>query len=133
MAGETAISWASKKQPIVALSSSEAEYVAAAAGVSHALWLSKLLAELNLKYDEPMVMCIDNQSAIAIARNPVYHDRSKHIDVRFHFLREAIAKKEVELKYVRTQVQLADILTKPLGIASFARLRRMLGVVPYQA
>ncbi|GAB2283721.1 hypothetical protein Dimus_039621 [Dionaea muscipula] len=132
MVGSTAISWASKKQPIVALSSSEAEYVAAATCVSHALWLLKLLAELKIKQEGPMIIHVDNQSAIAIAKNPVYHDRSKHIDVRFHFLRDAIAKKEVELKFVRTQAQIADVMTKALSYATFSRCRRMLGVVPSQ-
>ncbi|GAB2268299.1 hypothetical protein Dimus_038706 [Dionaea muscipula] len=133
MAGTTTVSWASKKQLIVALSSSKPEYVAAAACVSHAVWLRKLLAELQLKQERPMMIHVDNQSAIAIAKNPVYHDRSKHIDVRFYFLREAIAQKEVELSFVRTHAQVADVFTKALSFAMFSRCRRMLGVQPNQA
>ncbi|GAB2299634.1 hypothetical protein Dimus_038573 [Dionaea muscipula] len=133
MSGSTAIFWASKKQPIVALSSSEAKYVAAASCVSHALWLRKLMTELGLKQEEPIIIHVDNQSAIVIANNPVNHDRSKHIDVRFHFLREAIAQKDVELKFVRTHAQVADVLTKALSFPAFSRCRKMIGVMSNQA
>lgn len=125
--GDTAFTWTSRKQPIVALSSTESEYIAAASCVSHAMWLQQLLIEMGLKPDQPIELLVDNVSAIAVAKNPVYHNRSKHIDVRFHFLREAIAKGTVTLKYVRTQYQLANILTKPLGYFTFTRLREMLG------
>ncbi|GAB2282271.1 hypothetical protein Dimus_039531 [Dionaea muscipula] len=127
--GNTAFTWVSKLQPIVTLSSSESEYVAAASCVSHCLWLRQLMRELEMEQLQPTVVRVDNQSAIAIAKNPVYHDRSKHIDVRFHFLREAIARGDVELAYVRTQYQLADLMTKALGYQSFARLRSLLGLV----
>ena len=71
---------------------------------------------------------VDNKSAIALAKNLVYHDRTKHIDTRYHFIRECVEKKEVQVKYVRSQDQVADILTKPLKHEDFKRLRRMLGV-----
>ncbi|GAB2277331.1 hypothetical protein Dimus_039228 [Dionaea muscipula] len=126
--GETAFSWVSKKQLIVALSSTESEYIAAASCVSHVLWLRQLLLEMRLCQELPTNVFVDNQSAIAVAKNPVYHDRSKHIDVRFHFLREAIAREDVELVFVRTEFQAADILTKPLGFQAFSKLRALLGV-----
>lgn len=97
--------------------------------VSHASWLRQLLTELHLKQEQPTRLYVDNQSAIAIAKNPVYHDRSKHIDVRFHFLRELVAAQEVALVHVKTEDQLADILTKALPVQTFVRLRNLLGVV----
>ncbi|GAB2292881.1 hypothetical protein Dimus_038225 [Dionaea muscipula] len=127
--GSTPFTWVSKLQPIVTLSSSEAEYVAIAAAVSHCIWLRQLLEEVHLLQPQPTVIGVDNQSAIAIAKNPVYHDRSKHIDVRFHFLRDSVANGVVKLIYVKTQDQVADILTKPLSLHVFARLRSLLGVI----
>ncbi|GAB2285852.1 hypothetical protein Dimus_039724 [Dionaea muscipula] len=127
--GSTPFTWVSKLQPIVTLSSSEAEYVAIAAAVSHCIWLRQLLEEMHLLHDQPTIIGIDNQSTIAIAKNPVYHDRSKHIDVCFHFLRDLVANGVVKLVHVKTQDQLADVLTKPLPLRAFIRMRSLLGVV----
>ncbi|GAB2270302.1 hypothetical protein Dimus_038836 [Dionaea muscipula] len=121
--GNLCFSWVSKLQPIVALSFSEAEYVAAAACVSHVSWLRQLLTELYFKQTGSTVVFVDNQSAITIAKNSVYHDRSKHIDVRFHFLRESIADESVSLVHVKTSFQLADILTKALPAHVFIKFR----------
>lgn len=74
-------------------------------------------------------LLVDNKSAIALAKNPVHHDRSKHIDVKFHFIRESMETGQVEVDYVRTQEQLADVLTKSLGRVQFTEMRRRLGVV----
>ncbi|PON76175.1 hypothetical protein PanWU01x14_035930 [Parasponia andersonii] len=98
--GETAFTWVSKKQPIITLSTCEAEYVAATSYISHAIWLRRLLKELNIPQKEPTEICIDNKSVIALAKNPVFHDRSKHIDTRYHYIRECVANKEVQLEYV---------------------------------
>ncbi|OIT04124.1 retrovirus-related pol polyprotein from transposon tnt 1-94, partial [Nicotiana attenuata] len=126
--GDSIISWSSKKQPIVTLSTCEAEHIAAISCTCHAIWLRRLLKELNLPQIEATKICIDNKSAQALAKNPVYHDRSKHIDTRYHFIRESIAKKEVELKYVKSHDQVADIFTKPLKFEDFQRLRSRLGM-----
>lgn len=126
--GDTAFTWMSKKQPIVTLSTCEAEYVAATSCVCHAIWLRNLLKELKMPQEEPMEICVDNKSALALAKNPVFHERSKHIDTRYHFIRECIEKKEVKLKYVMSQDQAADIFTKPLKLETFVKLRSMLGV-----
>ncbi|KAK8540598.1 hypothetical protein V6N13_027117 [Hibiscus sabdariffa] len=112
--GDCCISWSSKKQPIVTLSTCEAEYVAPTSRSCHAIWLKRLVEELHLPQEGPTKICIDNKSAQALAKNPVLHDRSKHIDTRYHFIREHIANKEVELKFVKTQDQVVDIFTKPL-------------------
>ncbi|PON82251.1 hypothetical protein TorRG33x02_219530, partial [Trema orientale] len=101
--GDTAFTWMSKKQLIITLSSCEAEYVAATSCVCHAIWLKNLLKELCIPQNEPTEICIDNKSAIALVKNSVFHDRSKHIDTRYHYIRECVTKKDVQLKYVKTQ------------------------------
>ena len=82
-----------------------------------------------MEQKEATVVMIDNKSAQALAKNLVFHDRSKHIDTRYHFIRECIAKKEIELEYVRTNDQIADIFTKPLKYENFQQLRLKLGVI----
>nr|XP_009757763.1 PREDICTED: uncharacterized protein LOC104210538 [Nicotiana sylvestris] len=94
----------------------------------HAIWLRRLLKELNLPQMEATEICIDNKSTQALAKNPVCHDRSKHIDTRYHFIRERIAKKEVGLKYMKSHDQVADIFTKPLKFEDFQRLRSRIGM-----
>jgi transposase-like protein len=102
--------------------------VAASSTVCEAIWLRNLLKELEHPQEEPTVIYVDNQSAIKLAKNPVQHGRSKHIDTRFHFLRDHVKQKTIELKYCRTTEQVADIFTKPLSGAIFMRLRDMLGM-----
>ncbi|CAJ2633694.1 unnamed protein product [Trifolium pratense] len=126
--GNTAFTWMSKKQPIVTLSTCEAEYVAATSCVCHAIWLRNLLKELSLPQKEPTKIFVDNKSAIALAKNPVFHDRSKHIDTRYHYIRECVSKNDVKLEYVKTDDQVADIFTKPLKREHFVKLRYLLGV-----
>ncbi|KAL0540756.1 hypothetical protein IC582_020770 [Cucumis melo] len=126
--GSTAFTWSSKKQPIVTLSTCQAEYVAAASCVCHAVWLRNLLKTFGILQDDPTVIHVDNKSTIALAKNPVFHDRSKHIDTRFHFIRDCISRKEVQVEYVKTEDQIADIFTKPLNVNVFNNLRTLLGV-----
>ncbi|KAK2985747.1 hypothetical protein RJ640_005447 [Escallonia rubra] len=114
-----AFTWTSKKQPIVTLSTCEAEYVAVTSTVCHAIWLRSLLKELSFIQDESTQIYVDNKSAITLAKNPVFHDRSKHIDTRYHFIRESIAKKEVQVKFVKSKDQVANIFTKPLASKSY--------------
>ncbi|KAL0382165.1 UNVERIFIED_CONTAM: Retrovirus-related Pol polyprotein from transposon TNT 1-94 [Sesamum calycinum] len=92
------ISWASKKQATVAQSSAEAEYIAAAATSNHAIWLRRILEDIGEKQEEPTTIYCDNKSAIAITKNPVQHSRTKHIDIKYHSLREATTRGEIELK-----------------------------------
>ncbi|BBH05473.1 Disease resistance protein CC-NBS-LRR class family [Prunus dulcis] len=121
--GDAAFTWSSKN-----LSTCEAEYVAATSCVCHAIWLRNLLRELNLPQKKATEIYVDNKSALALAKNPVFHDRSKHIDTRYHYIRECLSKKDIELKYVKFEDQIADIFTKPLKLETFRRLRRSLGV-----
>jgi hypothetical protein len=115
MLGGAAVSWGSKKQTSVALSSTEAEYIAAAHAAKEAIWLRRLLTELRESLKLPTTLFIDNQSAMAIARNPEFHDRTKHIEVRYHFLRQVVDDGEIHLEYLPTGEQIADVLTKGLS------------------
>ena len=127
--GSNLVTWASQKQKVVALSSCEAEYIAAAMGACQGVWLSRLIAEMLGEEVQKFKLLIDNQSAIELAKNPVFHDRSKHIDTRFHYIRDCIEKGMVEVNHIRTDEQVADILTKPLGRIKFVEFRLKLGVV----
>ena len=123
-----AISWSSKKQPVVSLSTTEAEYIAAASCACQAIWLRRLLENLKYVSRGPTAIHCDNSSAIQLSKNPVLHGKSKHIDIRFHFLRELTKEGTVELIYCQSSKQIADIFTKPLKLETFVRLRGLLGV-----
>jgi hypothetical protein len=118
-----AVSWCSRLQPTVALSSAEAEYTAACAAVQEATHLRQLLQDLGFPQEEPTLIMEDNQGCIALSGNPVLHKRTKHIDIKYHFIRERVASQEVALKYVATADQLADILTKPLLRVRLEKMR----------
>ncbi|KAG4957026.1 hypothetical protein JHK85_043406 [Glycine max] len=126
--GSGMFSWASKKQATVAQSTTEAEYVAAAKATSQAIWLRRILEDMGEKQDEPTKINCDNKSTIALAKNPVHHNRTKHIAIKYHFIRKAEATKEIKLDYCRTEDQFADIFTKALPRPRFEELRAMLGV-----
>eukprot|EP00253_Pinus_taeda_P033262 PITA_33262 len=126
--GSGAISWASKKQPIIALSTAEAEYVAATVATYQAIWMRRMLRSLCQEQTKGTVIFCDNSSAIALSKNFVFHKRTKHIDTKFHYIRELVNNGEIVLKHCRTQEQVADILTKPLGQKSFEFLRKCLGM-----
>ena len=124
MIGNAPISWCSKNQGIVALSSCEAEYVAAC----QTNWIEMLLSELKAVEVTKMKVLVDNKSAIDLANNPLSHGRSKHIERRFHFLRDQVNKEKLELEYCNTEIQLADILTKPMAKARFDALKKLIGM-----
>lgn len=114
MLGNGAISWNSKRQPTIALSTTEAEYMAASQCCREAFWLRQLLADVGLaQVDATRIMC-DNQGCIALAKNPTHHSRTKHIDVQHHFIREKIEDEVIHLEYCSTQNMVADVLTKAL-------------------
>jgi hypothetical protein len=117
------IFWMSKKQKVVTLSSAESEYMALGATVQEVLWVRSLLKELGFDVSMSSVIMCDNQAAIAIAKNPTHISRSKHIDVKHHFVRDEVEAGSIKVEWISTQHQLADILTKPLGPHVFLRLR----------
>jgi hypothetical protein len=119
------ISWSSKRQSAVALSTAEAEYMAASAAAQEAIWLKQLLDELGFTQSAVSILS-DNQAAIAIANNPVHHSRAKHIDIRYHFIRSAIANKQIKLSWCSTTDMIADIFTNPLAATAFNGLRHFL-------
>ena len=122
------ISWSSKKQPTVALSSVEAEYMAASNATKEAIWLRVLLNDLGYKQTTATTIHADNMGCIALSHNPVSHSRAKHIDIRHHFIRERVANKEIDLCFCSTKDMLADIFTKALPREAFERFRAALGV-----
>lgn len=124
------ISWSSKRQCVVSLSTAESEYIALAHGVQEAVWLRQFLLELNVDFKEIKIF-VDNQAAIKLASNSECHKRSKHIDVRYHFIRDIVNTKQVELEYIPTTDQLADIFTKPLAKKQFTYLRFQLNILDH--
>ncbi|KAJ4820349.1 polyprotein [Rhynchospora pubera] len=130
--GNNAISWSSKKQATVALSTAEAEYSAVTSAACQAVWIRSLLEELNCEQIGATTLYCDNQSAIAIANNPVHHNRTKHIDTRLHFIRDLVEKKVIELQYVNTNQQIADVLTKSLTREKFTWYRNMMNVLDFE-
>ena len=125
---EKLVCWSAKKQTSVAMSSAEAEYVVAAGCCAQILWIKSHLADYDVHYDKVPIFC-DNTSAIAISNNPVLHSRTKHIDIRYHFIRDHIMKGDIELHFVPTELQLADIFTKPVSEPRFMTLVAELGML----
>lgn len=112
--GKCIISWESKKQPTIALSSTEAEYMSMSNASKEATYLKRLLSEIGISFKDPILLKVDNQGAMKLAMNPVYHNRTKHIDIKYHHVREVIRRGEVMLEYCPTGEMVADILTKNL-------------------
>ncbi|XP_035837289.1 secreted RxLR effector protein 161-like [Helianthus annuus] len=115
MYGSSPVSWCSKRQPTVSLSTTEAEYRAAAMAVQECTWLTQLFRDLNQAIPYRIKLLYDNQSAIKLAENPVFHARTKHIEVHYHFIGEKVLKGEIEMKWVDTDNQAADMFTKCLS------------------
>jgi hypothetical protein len=122
------ITWQSTKQKVVALSSYEAEYIAVAMTACQGIWLARLLADMTGFESRAPELMVDNQSAITLSKNPVFHDRSKHIDVRYHYIRECVDKNRIVIRYTVMEHQLADVLTKALSRVRFQELRIKIGV-----
>jgi hypothetical protein len=122
MMNKSPVIFKSKLQHSVALSTAEAEYVALSLCVQEIVWTTNLLKEMNIRVELPVVVHEDNQSAIAIAKNDGYQSRAKHIDIRYHFVREQIKSMNIDLRYTESKLQLADFLTKPLSTKKFQQL-----------
>ena len=126
--GDRLVSWYSKKQKSISTSTAEAEYIAAGSCCAQILWMKNQLLDYGLNFSHIPIFC-DNQSAIAMTGNPVQHSMTKHISIRYHFIREHVEEGTIELKFVPTDQQLADIFTKPLSEATFTRLVNELGMI----
>lgn len=125
---ENLITWASQKQRCVALSSCEAEFMAATKAACQGIWLRRLIGEITGQKVPPVALLVDNRSSLDLMKNPVFHGRSKHIDIRFHFIRECVEKGEITVSHVWSKDQKADIFTKPLGRLKFEDMRSLLGI-----
>jgi hypothetical protein len=126
--GRSLVSWASKKQNSVALSTAEAEYIATGHCCTQLLWMRQTLRDYGYKLTKVPLLC-DNESEICMADNPVEHSSTKHIAIRYHFLRDHQQRGDIEFAYVSTKEQLADIFTKPLDEKTFTKLRNELNIL----
>lgn len=125
---ESLVTWVSTKQRCVALSSCETEFMAATAAACQGIWLRNLLIQITGEKIGPVTLLIDNKSEIDLAKNPTFHGRSKHIDIRYHFIRERVEQGELIVEHVSSSNKKADVLTKALATVKFERMRRLLGV-----
>jgi len=124
------VSWSSKKQPLVMLSTTEVEYIAAAHATKEALWLREFLGEVVRPLSAPTMLNCNNQATIALSKDGQFHAQTKHIDLWFHFIHEAVTDGTVTLTYCPTQVMMADILTKLLNCRKTGELAGSLGLLP---
>jgi hypothetical protein len=124
------ITWKCKRQSVVSLSTMEAEYIAVSSAAQEAVWILRLLKELKVPINEDSGILIfeDNQACISLAKNPIAHARAKHIDIKYHFIRQCIDRKQVSLHHTPGTEMPADMLTKPLPYPKFAKFRRMAGL-----
>ena len=129
--GNNLVSWFSKKQNCVSLSTAEAEYIAAGSSCSQMIWMKQMLTEYNVTQDVMPLYCV-NLSIINISKNPIQHSRTKHIDIRHHFIRDLVEEKTIKLEHVATELQLADIFTKALDANQFENLRGKLGICQHE-
>ena len=125
------MSWSSKKQNSVALSTAEAEYISADSCCAQLLWMKATLSDFGIKFKKVPLLC-DNESAIKLTNNPVQHAGTKHIDVHHHFVRDHQQKGEICIESVGTEDQLADIFTKPLDEKRFCKIRNELNILTSQ-
>jgi len=122
------ISWSSKKQGEIATSTTHAEYIGQYNAILHLQWLRTFLRESNLFCSHTTNIMADNQSAIALSRNPEFHKRTKHFNVKLHYQRAVLDEGEIDIQYIPTRQQAADGLTKPLGPAEFVNFTKLIGM-----
>jgi hypothetical protein len=128
--GNATVTWKSQKQNSVALSTAEAEYIAAASATQEVMWMKQVLKDCGIKMGT-VILKEDNQSCIALTKNPVKQTRTKHIDIRYHYIRDLVEQREIMLEYVDTKENMADLFTKPLTKEQGNVLKEMMGVRPY--
>jgi hypothetical protein len=127
--GSAMVSWCSRKQSYVALSTAEAEYIALSVEVCEAVWLRKIMIDLFDHEMDPTVIHCDNESCLKLFESPVFHDKSKHIEIKYQYIRDMMQRKTVHVQYLPTHDQIADIFTKPLSKTKFEYFCERLGLV----
>jgi hypothetical protein len=126
--GMGAVTWSSKKQNIIALSSTEAEYIAQTHAAKEAIWLQSFISEVQGTGKKKLTISCDNQGAIALSKDNKFHSRTKHIDLRYHFICEAVKDGKIKVNYIPTDNNVSDIFTKPLPKPKFQRFVELLGL-----
>jgi hypothetical protein len=124
-----AIAWSCKKQDLIALSSCESEYIALSETSKEIVWMKRIAKDLKINVPESITIYTDSQSCISMIRNQKFSNRTKHIDTKYHFIRNLVNAGEVSLMYVSTDENIADMMTKPLGSIKIAKLRKLAGLV----
>jgi hypothetical protein len=127
--GKCIVSWLSKRKPSISLSTTKYEYIVVSFCCTQVIWMKQALEYLQVKYDHPILLKSDNNSAINLSKNHVMHSKTKHIPIKFHFLREQVTQKVVNVEYVDTKEHIAYIFTKTLPMSTFEYLRKQLGVI----
>ena len=127
--GDSLVSWKTKKQKVVSKSSTEAEYRSMSQTTSELVWIEAVFAELGIDIPKPITLFCDNKSAQHIAENVVFQERTKHLKIDCHYIREHVLSQFVSLSHVPTTLQLADLMTKPLGTAQHEFLSSKIGLV----
>jgi hypothetical protein len=127
--GSAMVSWCSRKHSSVALSTAKVEYIALSVAVCEAVWLPKLLTDLFDHEMDPTTIHCDNQSCVKLSENLAFHDISKHIEIKYHYIRDMVQRKTIHVQYLPTHEQIADIFTKPLSKTKFEYFRERLGLV----
>ena len=125
---ENLVTWCSQKQKTISLSSCESEFMAATVVAKQALWLRNLISEITREKPKTVTLFVDNNSAIALMKNPVFHGRSKHIDLKYHFIRECVERGQIVVKRVGTEEQKADILTKAMPAVKLSVMSHLIGI-----
>ena len=128
MIGGTAVSWKSQKQRCVSLLTAEAEYIALASAIQETLWLKQLTSDVLGEPSTITEIFEDNQSTICLAKNPQFHGKMKHVEIKYHFVRDHIEQENIKLVYCRSEEMMADMFTKGLPISQFVKLRKMIGM-----
>ena len=126
--GANLVAWMSKKQNYVSLSTVETEYIATGSCCSQLLWMKKILTDYGISQDTMVVYC-DNSSVIDISKNPVQHSKTKHIEIRYYFIRDLVERKIMCLEYILTERQNVNIFTKPLDRSKFETLRQVISMI----
>ena len=129
LVGGNLVGWRSKKQSVVARSTAEAEFRAMASGICELMWLRILLSELHLYCGSPLQLYCDNQAAINMVNNPVHHDRTKHVEIDRHFIKEKLDEGILQISFVKSGDQLADVLTKGVNVVSFMKICSKMGLL----